>query len=322
LSFKAPKLSLRTIIFYTPIITAILLISAGSYLVKSKGIIERVDSKVLFASNEALNKNAYNCLRTSKSKYNVEPCVIGNRSSIKAIVVGDSHADALLTSVASSIDLNNFGLLVVVRASCPFILGASNKKEIDSECKRSNDYNLKLINSQYSGLPVFVINRTSVYIYGQSDPSRVKNGDNSPFIYFTEPFNLVNDELLNEYSDHYIDSICKLSKTNKVYITTPVPEMRLNVPKTMAKNMLLNNDYSDVAISLEMYQKRNEFAFNLINKVKSACDASILNTEKYLCNGKHCIGSKDGRPLYFDGVHLSEYGNEFLAPMFNDVLGI
>ena len=36
----------------------------------------------------------------------------------------------------------------------------------------------------------------------------------------------------------------------------------------------------------------------------------------YLCDDEYCYGSKDGRLLYFDDNHLSEYGNKLLVPMF------
>ncbi|WP_283669677.1 SGNH hydrolase domain-containing protein, partial [Escherichia coli] len=32
-----------------------------------------------------------------------------------------------------------------------------------------------------------------------------------------------------------------------------------------------------------------------------------------------CWGSKDGRPIYFDDDHLSEYGNKLLVPMFKEI---
>lgn len=39
----------------------------------------------------------------------------------------------------------------------------------------------------------------------------------------------------------------------------------------------------------------------------------------YLCHDGRCWGSKDGRPLYYDDDHLSEYGNKLLVPMFKQV---
>ncbi len=48
-------------------------------------------------------------------------CIIGNPAKIQAIVVGDSHADALTTSVATSFNLKAEGIISFATAACPFI---------------------------------------------------------------------------------------------------------------------------------------------------------------------------------------------------------
>jgi len=43
---------------------------------------------------------------------------------------------------------------------------------------------------------------------------------------------------------------------------------------------------------------------------------SIWDPLPILCPGRECLSSMDGRPLYFDGDHLSGYGNRMLLPSF------
>jgi hypothetical protein len=45
----------------------------------------------------------------------------------------------------------------------------------------------------------------------------------------------------------------------------------------------------------------------------------ILDPLPYLCWDGVCHGSKEGRPLYYDDNHLSEFGNKLLVPMFAKV---
>ncbi|WP_283669432.1 SGNH hydrolase domain-containing protein [Escherichia coli] len=45
----------------------------------------------------------------------------------------------------------------------------------------------------------------------------------------------------------------------------------------------------------------------------------MLDPLPYLCHDGRCWGSKDGRPIYFDDDHLSEYGNKLLVPMFKEI---
>ncbi|WP_454776538.1 SGNH hydrolase domain-containing protein [Janthinobacterium tructae] len=49
------------------------------------------------------------------------------------------------------------------------------------------------------------------------------------------------------------------------------------------------------------------------------CGVKILDPLPYLCHDGRCYASKDGRPLYFDDDHLSEYGNKLLIPLFQQV---
>ena len=114
--------------------------------------------------------------------------------------------------------------------------------------------------------------------------------------------------------------MCHLAQKNTVYVTTPVPEMLVNVPEFMSKRMLIQNDFSDYSTSLHEHLKRNTFALNVIKKTESSCNINILNTEEYLCFDDRCKGSIGGRPIYFDGDHLSEFGNKLLTPMFEKVI--
>jgi len=46
----------------------------------------------------------------------------------------------------------------------------------------------------------------------------------------------------------------------------------------------------------------------------------VLNPAPSLCNDEECFGSYDGRPLYYDDTHLSEWGNRRLIPLFKRAL--
>jgi hypothetical protein len=256
----------------------------------------------------------------SAAKPDAAPCVIGNKDNIQAIIIGDSHADALTSSVASAMNSDQAGLLVFTRVSCPFILGVKDAHNNASQCGASNAYTAKLIQQKYSQIPIFFINRTSVYIYGQSNPSRVKNNDYSPLIYFSRAYTTASKQFLTEFSEHYMDTVCQLSQSNPVFITTPIPEMRVNVPKTMAKRMLLEQDFSEISLPLSRYMARNAFVLTLLDKTKQQCNINILDVKDSLCDNAKCRGSKQGRPLYYDGDHMSEYGNKILTPLFKSAM--
>lgn len=100
----------------------------------------------------------------------------------------------------------------------------------------------------------------------------------------------------------------------------PTPEMRKNVPRTLAKNLLLGNGNYDFYVSYGLYLQRNQRVRELINEVAVMNNIKVLDPIPYLCDNDRCMGLFKGRPIYYDGDHMSEYGNKLLTPMFKLVV--
>jgi hypothetical protein len=99
----------------------------------------------------------------------------------------------------------------------------------------------------------------------------------------------------------------------------PVPEMSIDIPKTLSRNIIFGRGNDDIKITLDEYHQRNTLVWQAQDLAAEQCGVKILNPLPYLCDEQYCYGSKNGRPLYYDGDHLSEYGNKFLVPMFEQV---
>ncbi|WP_266095055.1 SGNH hydrolase domain-containing protein, partial [Acinetobacter nosocomialis] len=65
---------------------------------------------------------------------------------------------------------------------------------------------------------------------------------------------------------------------------------------------------------------RNRLALEAIETAAERCHAGIVDPVPYLCPDGRCMGSKDGRPLYFDDNHLIDAGNEQLKGLFKQAL--
>ena len=313
--FQIDVSSMLKTLAFPPILISLLVCFLCFIIYASDGIPSRLDTRIHVAANESQNRSSYEC---QKDIDMTEYCIFGKPNNIVAIILGDSHSKALATAIVGSIKTDTEGVLLISASACPFILGA--KITVNENCFKSNISTIELIKKSYSELPIFIINRTSVYIYGQSNPSRIKNGKNTPLIYFDSEYSSVTDDLLDKFKTHYKDTMCNLAENNTVYITTPVPEMLVNVPDFMSNRMLIKRNFSDFKTSFNSHLKRNKYAINLIKETKETCGINILNTEEYLCSNESCKGSINGRPIYFDGDHLSEFGNKLLTPMFKGVL--
>tara|TARA_Y100000588_G_scaffold269548_1_gene284949 strand:- start:780 stop:2750 length:1971 start_codon:yes stop_codon:yes gene_type:complete len=317
----SPNITPKSLFLFKPLWMAISIGLVSSFIFIEHGIKSRVDELVVIAERASTDRNPMTkeCFYSPDDPYDAKPCIIGNRENIKAVIVGDSHADALSAGVLNAFNLEEDGVVTYLRHSCPFILDVKNKTFPVYNCTDSNAYNFKEITSKYKHTPVFLINRTSVYLYGQSESSRITN-DNSPSVYFTKPYRKVSDDLLNEFSKHYIDTICKLEKTNPVFITTPTPEMLSNVPKTIAKLSMLSGQENNITLPKPTYEERNAFVYELMSKVHNKCNSTILDTSKHLCSEDICYGSIKGKPLYYDGDHMSVFGSKMLTPLFKSAM--
>jgi peptidoglycan/LPS O-acetylase OafA/YrhL len=305
-----------------PVMLIIIFGLLGSTIYMGKGFPYRVSEKVQIASDEARNRNPNHCISNLTDAPNNVGCFIGNKKNVGIIVIGDSHADALTTSVAAAISKNNNkSLLAITRSGCPSIIGTKMRyfNQNEDNCAESVKQTLKLIDDDYQGIPVVVINRMSVYIHGQSDPSRTTYGQTPPLIYFTEQFSEINDKFLDDFSVHYKKTMCSIAARRTLFITLPVPEMGMSVPSVISKNLLLGNNDKVFSRNKALYYKRNEFVLTLMEEVREECNAILLDPTEYLCMNDHCISNIKGRPLYFDGDHLSEYGNKLLVPMFESM---
>ncbi|MEH6454202.1 MAG: SGNH hydrolase domain-containing protein, partial [Psychromonas sp.] len=264
--------------------------------------------ELIIAENEALNRNPFRCDFDQKF-----PCYIGNKDNIKAIIVGDSHAEALMTGLTVSLDLKHSGIIALNRSGCPFILNAIKISSIGKkqDCYEENIKRLEYLDSHHTGVPVFWIARTGLYVYGHSNP--IKSDEQR--IYFNSQANKEKISLQEALKINLNMTIERIVVNHPVYLIKPTPEMRKNIPKTLAKNIILNKK-DDLSINYELYLLRNKYIISLIDELAYSNDIQALDPIPYLCDNGRCIAQFNGRPIYSDGDHMSEYGNKLLAPMF------
>jgi hypothetical protein len=66
----------------------------------------------------------------------------------------------------------------------------------------------------------------------------------------------------------------------------------------------------------ELQRLRDPILASMRDLARSFPNVSIWDPFPELCPGEVCFTSKDTRPLFFDGDHLSGYGNSLLYPFF------
>lgn len=169
--------------------------------------------------------------------------------------------------------------------------------------------------SQFPGTPILIVNRINVLFHG------AKDGDNDivhPIRYIDRPFKAYNAEYEKTMKEAYINTLCKFSKNNEVYVTRPTPEFPVNVPKVLVHREIIKSS-TPLTITREAHLKRSRLAWEAQDEAAEKCGIKILDITNFFCDQKICYSEKKGIPLYFDDDHLNIYGASQLTPLFKEV---
>jgi hypothetical protein len=76
-----------------------------------------------------------------------------------------------------------------------------------------------------------------------------------------------------------------------------------------------------LSVSRQETEARRRTVVEEMNALKNAIPrVTIWDPLPYLCPTQTCNAFEDGKPLFFDGDHLSGYGNDVLFPAFKITL--
>lgn len=290
----------------TVLVVTLILVAAMAQHVRRTGIPARLPESVAMVEAERENHNPRleECLDPDKH------CVYGEEP-VRAILIGDSHADAVVTALEAALPSQKGGVLFRGGSGCLFAFGMRSTND-KPYCEKLN----KDIEQEYlrypAGVPIVVVGRTSEYIRG-GQPSTDK-----PSFDFGDSFSSFDEAFLAQFRARYVDTMCRLAKDRPLYLLRPLPEMAVSVPTRMGRGILLGHP-REISLTLDAYKKRHAFIWALQDEVVEKCAAHLLDPLPYLCADGVCHSAEKGRPLYRDADHLSEFGNRMLIPMFSQV---
>lgn len=245
-------------------------------------------------------------------------CIYGE-GPVKAILVGDSHAEAQQVAISERASQFGGSILSFARSDCPTIK-AVNKldgEEINSKCGELVANAIKISAEEYPDIPIIIVNRISAPLYGGNEDENSQAEKATIFV--DKVFSTKSDEYRGNLAGHLFDTICEFSQSHPVYLTRPTPEVKKNVPITMFRNLTLRDSKDSIYITRDEYEKRHVTAFGIQDAAVNQCGAKILNPTPYFCDSEYCYGDIDGVPLYFDDDHLSSYGSEVISPIYDEV---
>jgi len=239
---------------------------------------------------------------------------------LRAIVLGDSHADAVTTAIAAALPEAPDGLITMNYVGCPTVLGVRSVLRRDDPGWRCADFvswALQRVAQHPPDIPVIVVNRTSGYLLGNRRPGLQQHS--APTVYFSRAHAVADESFVAEFTERLADTTCRLTAGGRsVYLLRPTPEMDNHAPRQMAYALLWHLP-TVPSLPLTAYRQRHATTWRMQDAVAARCGARLLDPLPYLCPDGACPAGWDGRPAYFDDDHLSEHGNRRLVPMFAEV---
>lgn len=234
-------------------------------------------------------------------------CKIGD-NPLSIIVFGDSHADVSFSAIQQANDKGSS--ILWAHMGCPILDNVKFNISRRDGCVHLIKDKMALLDSSYPNVPVLLINRLFNTLGNELIP---------PQIYFDKPALQANKELEEQFRSAYLRTVCTIAKNRPVYILKPIPEPGFHVPKQLSRNLLLGLPLATQSTSEENYHQLNSFILSIMEEAHQQCGAILLDPAPYLCANGQCITSKEGKPLYFDDNHLTEYGNKLLVPLFKTI---
>jgi peptidoglycan/LPS O-acetylase OafA/YrhL len=277
-----------------------------------KGIPARVDNLIAIADSEQNNRNPrQECMVIPSMNPTSPMCVFGDeQDKIGLIVVGDSHSNATINAVVAATPKEIGGVLFLGADGCAAMMNLSTPHF--HNCGEYNKQTLEFLQNNLRGTPILVINHITQELLTPT------NNPNKKAVYLGDIPN-TSSEFAQRFKQEYQTKLCQLSENHPVYVTQPIPSMKVNVPQTIVRSMMYKAQKIDVSISVSDYYKTEQTIRTFMRSAIDACKAHELDPLEFLCNETNCIGSIDSRPLYYDDDHLSEYGNRLLIPMFSNI---
>ena len=303
-------------VLVTSMLAVLALVGVLKVIQKSDGLPQRISAKAMsnFSYKNNIDPKRKQC--HFASGVDVAFCQYGNGRQLKAIVWGDSHANAVVNAVATSSEQYDGHVLSWTSSGCPTVEGMHSTADSQYNCDRQVNRFLVEVQHYPKDVPVIVVNRLNAYLHGNNESQ-----DGQPQTYVHTPYSPKNlDTFQEEVVKGYEQAICQLSKTHPVYVLQPIPEMGKNVLNEELKYSMIFQQGLEMKIPKPSHVQRSQLHLNANAKLAQQCGVQLLDPLPFLCDEQQCYGSQNNIPYYFDDDHLSLRGARRLMPLFEPIV--
>ncbi len=297
---------------YRLVLPVLLTIALAGGLAMGQGFAGRVSPAVQLADSEIGNIFApEGTCQQLKDQPALWQC---GANTPRFAVWGDSHALSIFAAVQKAAG-DGTGLLY--SQSCPPLENAYlDEKRSHRRCQANTATILADIAALPADLPIILAFRYSYYLYGYNeDPTRQVS------LRYTDMTAAEQQaDKTAVFAARLEQMLCRAAQgRDHVYVVAPIPELGVDVPRVMSRQLMLADSITPPVLALANYQSRNTVVLKVLHNAAARCGFTLLDPTQPLCANGICQSAQDGRPLYADDDHLSQSSDAFMAPLFAPV---
>lgn len=292
-------------------------LAIGGTLVATNGLLQRYPAKVqaILAEADDIDPMERRCGGVTLDRLEAGfVCRIGDpRATPSFALWGDSHAVALIAVVSHVARRAGRSGYFIGHVGCPPMLDLRTTSEPSPRCPRVNALGLALI-AAHGIKTIFITGRWAFHDQGHGTQADSRGEER---LIDTDG---VGGDQHAVFARLLERTVAKVSgKGRRVILLADVPEIDYDVP-TMLARLALTGAVLDIRPTLAAYRLRQAFVARDFAALKQRYGVTILEPASILCTTSRCAVADAGRPLYRDHHHLSVFGAEHLAPLFESVL--
>jgi peptidoglycan/LPS O-acetylase OafA/YrhL len=276
------------------------------------------------------------CIQIARSDYGFRYCSEYPHLSRKAVLYGDSHAQALFFQLADALSVHGIDLVMLqdadkLRFGCQIMVGSFRASgQVSPQMRQWCEERTKEISrtaNNFSAEFLFISLRYTFRLFpvpGQIDSLEFDNGEggvgnesfreffvfnsqNQPSFAAKDKFNVTTQSLR-----YLIDEF-----GGRVIFIGPVPEVGWHVGNRNRSRIVLYGEAEQTtSIDYSRFKIRNQFANSILHQVDGYKRALVIQPSNVFCNrlvADRCVAQAYGVPLYYDDDHLSNEGAKLLS---------
>lgn len=254
-------------------------------------------------------------------------CVHGAAGVAPTIAIwGDSHAAVLAAPLGEALAPMGLALRELSGSSCMPVTGVKNTALKRAEyCAVHNRLMLDHMLADRDLKVVVIFSYWNSYAEWRDFDNGIgfRMPDKLVVLPLDAPEGIADDARLAALSAHmHADLAALVAAGKRVIVLEPLPEPGYDLPDQIARRIWQGRPTSQVeSYPASAFDDYSRAARRMIADAASGLpDVTLTDLSPLMCQNGQCHLVQDGKPLFFDGNHLSTAGSALIAPALADVI--